>query len=448
MKNNYFFLLFCLFTSTTACAQNTIRAVKKIKINATIANGFAEKSGAENCTVNIENNTASDDKNILSFDGPSDAWSAQMDPQIAVGGNHVLQLNNGAAVVFNKQGELMQAVHLDCFTDSKFGIDPKVFYDIHNKYFGFSVYDYESKKDKKPIRFLLSKTNNPLGDWYRYNVPALDAVDGGSIGYGNKWLIYEYPTETKSVVLVMNAIEAKKGNVTNAYKFYASVGQPIFNQSNGKAYFIRTDMEHDKLVLHTIEEKDGAPIIKKLWAIENTSALQEMPPASAQKNAISKIASGDFNPKNAVMFNNSIWFCHAVNSEDFSAIEWMELNIKNGNIVQSGLISEVGTNFIHPTIGINNRGVVAIGFQETNENMYVSARCTYRMANDKLGTMRDIINIAEGNSAYKPLENKGTLPWGDYSGTIVDGDNGIDIWSAQTIMEDGKVKIIAFRIKL
>ena len=104
---------------------------------------------------------------------------------------------------------------------------------------------------------------------------------------------------------------------------------------------------------------------------------------------------------------------------------------------------------MQPTIAVNQRGDMAIGFQETNKNMYISTRMAYRLANDPVNETRNVINIEEGNSSYEHYDMKGNdLSWGDYSSTVVDGDNGIDFWSAQSYSKDNSVKINVFRLKL
>ncbi len=437
-------ILWCF--ATHSMAQNTFKHVEKFSIKPTNATAFGAVNGKE-CTVEIPNDVVRKD-DLLYFEGaPKDKSSGQVDPQVAASVNHVLALTNTSVAVFDKKGKLLKATDINCFTNSVWGIDPKVFYDRDNKYFGFAVHDYESKKEKKPMRFLLSKTDNPLDGWHKYTVPSSDALDGGSIGYGNKWLVYEYPTKKGAAVFVFNAQEAKAGKPITVYKFLTEVGQPIFNQDNGNTYFIRTDADNKKFILSTIGEKNGVPFIQRVWSTDNASEFTEGPPASAQKETASTLSSGDFNPKNAVIQNKSVWIAHAVKDGDYSAVEWFELSVKDGNILQNGLISAEGTHFIHPSIAVNKRGDMAIGFQEVNKNMFVSVRCAHRLAGDEKSSLRMYKEVVEGDSYFKTSDKDETQTWGDYSGTAVDGD-GINFWSAQTMMKDKAVKTIIFRLKL
>ena len=69
---------------------------------------------------------------------------------------------------------------------------------------------------------------------------------------------------------------------------------------------------------------------------------------------------------------------------------------------------------------------VLMGFQEVNSNSFISPRFAYRMAKDPKGTVRKIVKIGEGEAAT------GGAAWGDYSGSMIDGDNLMDLWSVQS----------------
>ena len=68
-----------------------------------------------------------------------------------------------------------------------------------------------------------------------------------------------------------------------------------------------------------------------------------------------------------------------------------------------------------------------IGFQETNADMFISPRMAYRLAKDAPGTVREIIRLGEGEGTTDGAS------WGDYSGSVVDGDNLKDLWTIQSI---------------
>ena len=70
------------------------------------------------------------------FNGSMDG-NRQVDPQIAVGGGYVMEGTNSGLLIFNKEGEFVQGVSQKCFNN---GIDPQLFFDIHNKVFVFDLW--------------------------------------------------------------------------------------------------------------------------------------------------------------------------------------------------------------------------------------------------------------------------------------------------------------------
>jgi hypothetical protein len=167
----------------------------------------------------------------------------------------------------------------------------------------------------------------------------------------------------------------------------------------------------------------------------------DYPPQSPQKGTSQKVSSGDRNPKNLVLQNEFIWFSQAVNCNGRSAVQWHQINAKNGQILQTGLIKSDTTNYIQTTIAVNKKNDVIIGFQEVNANSFVSPRFTYRMAKDAHGTVREIIHVGEGRGAADGEA------WGDYSGSIIDGDNLLDLWTIQSLAsEKGRGETVIVRV--
>jgi hypothetical protein len=445
--------LLIVFTIYTAIfcdcinAQSVVKHIAKYKVTPSIIKNAEDLITHDECTIAIENTIAKNEKtNVFSFDGTHLDEDAQIDPQIAVGANYVLHASNAGVIIYDKKGEIKTAQTLECFTQSLDCFDPKTFYDASNKYFGLAVWDGYNTKGSKPMKLCFSQTDNPMQAWNIYSLPASNATDGGSIGYGKKWIVYRYDDD---FVLLMNAQDSRLGKPTTIYKFNTVMGQPIYNQDDGKTYAIRIDKDNKKIILQTINEIKGVPIIAEIWRINNTSAYTDEPAFSAQRGTEILVSSGDFHPKNAVLQNNSIWFSHIVNNSKQSAIEWFQIDLKSGTILQKGLIANNNTNYIQPTIAVNKRGDMAIGFQETNANMAISIRAAYRLAGDKVNTTRKIIPIAEGDSPYNKKTNEDfKQAWGDYSGAIVDGYNGIDFWFAQSYMQQNKVSVKLFSLLL
>lgn len=375
-------------------------------------------------------------QDYLVFDGSMDG-NRQVDPQIAVGGGYVLHGTNAGLVIFNKKGEYVQGVSQKCFND---GIDPKMFFDMHNKVFVFDLWWYYDKPKRKPVNISVSETDNPTGAWNTYPISRVNEVDGGGIGYSKKWIGYSFPGGSERT-FVMRTAEAKAGKPATIYHFKGTLGHPVFGQDDtDDLYFFEID-KTDFVIRKITEGADGKPVCILVSRKPHKLKYINMPPQSPQKGVTQKVSSGDRNPKALVLQNGCIWFSQAVNCEGRSAIQWHQIKAKDGKIVQTGLIKNDQSNYIQTTLTVNKKEDVLIGFQQVDSTSFISPRFTFRNGKDKKGTTRDIISVGEGKGAAD-----GTA-WGDYSGSIIDGDNLMDLWTIQSIAnEKGKGETVIIKV--
>ena len=76
--------------------------------------------------------------------------------------------------------------------------------------------------------------------------------------------------------------------------------------------------------------------------------------------------------------------------------------------------------------------------------MYISPRMAFHSHKDKPGEVSKIIKLGEGKGATDGVA------WGDYSGSVVDGDNLLDLWTVQSITNTegrGETVIARYPIK-
>lgn len=379
------------------------------------------------CAQRVQGGNSRELNGYFQFDGSMDG-NRQVDPQIAVGGSYVFHGTNSGLIIYDKEGNYIDGVSQSCFNN---GIDPKLFYDANNKVFGFDLWNPWDEKKEKPVNIAVSRTNNPTKEWNIYPVPLPNGVDGGGIGYSNKWIGYSFPGgEENTFVMKMN--EVISGKPASAYHFKGTLGHPVLTQDKiDDLYFLK--ISRDNFIITKVTEgKNGSPNYEVVANKKHNLDYIDYPPRSPQKNTDQLTSSGDRNPKNLVLQSNHIWFSQAVNCKGKSAVQWHQLKL-DGTIVQTGLIYNKNTNYIQTTIAVNKNNDVLIGFQETNTNMYISPRFAFRKSNDPLGTTREIISMGEGKGFTDGVS------WGDYSGSAIDGDNLIDLWTIQSITdENGK----------
>ena len=359
----------------------------------------------------------------LVFDGADDG-NRQVDPQIAVGGGYVLHATNNGVIIYNKKGEFVQGVSQNCFNG---GIDPKLFYDTHNQMFGFDLWKYWDEEKKKPVNISISETNDPTGAWNTYPVSAPQGRDGGGIGFSRKWIGYTFPGGPEQS-FVLKSAEAKSGKPATIYHFPGNFGQPVATQdANDDLYFLKLTRANFEIT-RVYADADGAPVAETKAAKHNWLSFG-WPPQSPQKGTDKRTASGDRNPKNVVLQSDHLWFSQTINHNSRAAVRWHQITLE-GATVQSGLISDPKRSFIETTIAVNKQLDVLVGFQETGDDMFISPRVAFRKSSDPAGTLRETISLGEGKAATEGGA------WGDYSGSVVDGDNFLDLWSIQSIADE------------
>lgn len=362
--------------------------------------------------------------NIFMFDGSMDG-NRQVDPQIAVGNGYVFHGTNSGLIIYNKKGEFIQGVKQSAFNG---GIDPKVFFDIHNRVFGFDLWNPWDKAKKKPVNISVSATDNPTGAWNTYPVPAPGGRDGGGVGQSKKWLGYSFPGGPEQT-FVMKMSEIIAGKPATVYHFSTNLGQPVVTRDDIEDLYFLALTNKDIVISRISKTKDGSPevasVVRKPHGFKNFG----WPPKSPQKGTKQVTSSGDRNPKNVVLQNGHIWFSHAVNIDGRAGIQWHQFKL-DGTNVQSGSIAHPKNSYIQTTMAVNKYNDVLIGFQETGPDMFISPRCTLHKSGDPAGSTRKIISLGEGKGATDGVA------WGDYSGTVIDGDDLTTLWTIQSITDE------------
>jgi hypothetical protein len=372
---------------------------------------------------------------FLAFDGSMDG-NRQVDPQIAVGGGYVLHGTNSGLVIYDKSGRYVDGVPQSGFNG---GIDPKLFFDPHNRVFGFDLWNPWDKEKRKPVNISVSETSDPTGAWNTYPVPAPEGRDGGGIGFSKKWIGYSFPGGDDRT-FVMRIAEAKAGKPATVYHFTGSLGHPVATQDEVEdLYFVEVGRRNIRVVKVT-EGEDGRPRAVEAGSTPHGLTYNGFPPTSPQKGTEVRTASGDRNPKNLVLQSGHIWFSHAVDCDGRSAVQWHQITTE-GRIVQTGLLRGERTSYIQTTLAVNRNQDVLVGFQETNESMFISPRLAFRRAGDPAGTLREIVRLGEGRGATDGVA------WGDYSGSVADGDDLLDLWTIQSVAnEHGRGETVIVRV--
>ena len=192
---------------------------------------------------------------------------------------------NSGLIIYNKKGEFIQGVSQKCFNN---GIDPKMFFDVHNNVFVFDLWWYYDKPKVKPVNISVSETNNPLGAWNTYPVPAQNGVDGGGIGYSKKWIGYSFPGG-KERTFILKTAEAKAGQPATIYHFEGSLGHPVFGQDDTEALYFFEIARKEFIIRKIAEDEKGIPYAVVVSQQPHHLKFIEYPPQSPQKGTTQKV---------------------------------------------------------------------------------------------------------------------------------------------------------------
>jgi len=188
--------------------------------------------------------------------GPCDpsgfCWDAG-EPALAVGPSYIIETVNTVATVYNKSGTKLAQYDFSEFFGPK-GIscgDPRALYIASIERYAFSCTGFGTG----PMRFAISKTSNPTGEWYKYEAPNPEALDqdkivassdkfviagNGSSAENSEW-IYVYnlsevaagaskPTIVKLLTKKSNLYEAavEQSPTSNVYLVASYPGEPLY----------------------------------------------------------------------------------------------------------------------------------------------------------------------------------------------------------------------------
>lgn len=371
------------------------------------------------------------------FDGAQDG-NRQVDPQISVGGGFVFHGTNSGLIIYDKQGQYVDGVPQSEFND---GIDPKMGFCLNNRVHFFNLWNPWDKEKLKPVNVSVSESDDPRGAWNKYPIPAPAGVDGGGIGNSRKWIGYSFPGGNERT-FVLPMADAKAGKPVTVYHFAGSLGHPVFTQDPVDDLLF-VNLTTEEIIITTVSEgPKGTPIVKSVVRKTHPFLYFGRPPQSPMKGTEAKTASGDRHPKNLIVQSNHLWFSHTVNINGRAGVQWHQVRL-DGSFVQSGMVAHPTNSFIQTTLAVNKRSDVLVGFQETGPDMYISGRFAIRRSGDQARTLGPIRRLVEGTAATEGGA------WGDYSGSTVDGDNLLDLWTIQSFANDqGRGGTVIARVKL
>ena len=413
----------------------------------------------------------------------------------AVGPDDIVELINGRYAVYDKEtGAVVDSSSLnDFWSDAgvafrgSFAFDPRVLYDpFSERWFAVSV---DNSSNDNQVLVAVSDSADPTDGWTGFGVDSdsadlrwadyptlgLDA-DGlyvsanmfpipgrGASGLTNTILIVPKdelldpaPEAVAAIARVAGSPDPINGSIkghlldspaaasaANTIGFtllennpISDVGfavQPIVNLDNtGLPEPLMARLDGDTFKRSSISGDVDSPSLDTFDRFINVdffgarfSAEQPGPKQNLE------IANGSIFQTNLVQQGAAIWGAHSVDDGGRAAVRWFQIDAQTDEVLQEGLIADSDLEFYYPSIAVNERGDVVIGFSGSSENQFVSTYAVVGTTELGVTTFGEPMLLKEGVSDYEVTSGAGRNRWGDYSATVVDPEDPFTFWTFQ-----------------
>jgi hypothetical protein len=376
----------------------------------------------------------------------------------AVGSRHLMVVVNGEVRIQNRGGATLSAVTLDQFwsrVGSVSTFDPKVFYDPSvSRWFVVSCADAES--DASAVLIGVSRSDDPQGNWALYRIDADSNntywADYPSVGFNGKWITVAmnmFPNDPNASYggeflwafdkksLLNGPTQAPFTKLAEPSGF-TMLSATTFDDVEPTLYIIETFDDHT-LRLSTITGPVGGETLNVGAAMITSSFNWNVSGGHVgqQLGSSEKIDCGDTRMLSCVFRNGALWASHeiffpATGAPTRGSAQWWQLTV-NGGIVQQGLIDDPSgsASFPYPTLAVNQRNDMLIGYSRIAANQFASANYSFRNGTDPRNTLQGEQVLKAGEASYFKDFGSGRNRWGDYSATVVDPLNDQDLWTLQ-----------------
>ena len=401
----------------------------------------------------------------------------------AVGPNHLMVTLNTQVRIQQKNGNPILTTSLSSFWGDAGGLsgvfDPRVLYEPYSGRW-IAVACDDKQVSSSALLVGVSQTSDPTGNWYLYRLDADPAdllwADFPSVGFNRDWIVvqvnmYEHCGESSCSDTIDNDGDGKtdESGPFNRSQIYAfdrrdlHVGAParftFFSQSSiggtqvpaatydsslPEAFLLQNWNSSFQgsgfLRLYRISGPLGSETLTPIAFPSTPNPWDFGPPGDAdfapQLGSVRKIDTGDPRMHSVVYRNGTIWgaqmvYLPAGGAPTRTAVQWWQLTT-DGSVLQRGRIDDPsGGSFVaYPSIAVNRNNDALIGYSRFSAAQYASGNYAFRAAGDPPGTVQSDVALKAGEAPYYKVfrdQNR----WGDYSATVVDPINDVDMWTIQ-----------------
>jgi subtilisin-like proprotein convertase family protein len=388
----------------------------------------------------------------------------------AVGPNHLMVVHNTQIRIQTRAGATISTVSLDSFWSTvpgpwAFGggpntFDPKVLYDPYNNRWMFTV-TADAAETTSAVLIAVSLTSDPTGNWRLFRADAdwsnSTWADYPSIGFNKNWIVVTvnmfelppYQSFTGTHIYVFNKDSLYNSSTGSYTEFSDPLGATMapaitYDNTLETMYLVEDYDGHRQLRLSSLTGTPASPAYtpSNIYpTAPEAGAWKSYPPGRSdfapQLGSTRMIQTNDSRIQNVVYRNGSLWFAHTIflpgsGTPTYSAVQWWELD-PSGAIKQRGRVEDAAGQMFYafPSIAVNKNNDVLIGYSRFSSQQYASANYSFRAGTDPVNTLRADAILKAGSAPYDKDFGSGRNRWGDYSSTVVDPLNDLDMWTIQ-----------------
>jgi hypothetical protein len=412
-------------------------------------------------------------------------WTIPPDTHGAVGNDAVNRvmagLNNNYRIRNKSTGADVSTVSIETFwasTGATDVFDPRTIYDPYNDRWLLCAVSGAATVSSS-ILIGVSSGSDPGGTYFLYMFDA-DApsnnewADFPTLGFNKNWFVVSvnmFPNAggsfTEGRILVIDYPDLRTGPVTPTSTYITGITGGVggfcmhpattYSSTEGTEYLVSHMLSSTATYrLSTITGTPSAPVLT-IGAVKTRMGGEWVNPSgnilpqqclSSCPGSLLFLESSDAQVRGNVVFRpgfggspDGIWYAQTVGLPSggmtHTAVQWTKIDTA-GDFVQGGRVDDAtatstngGRWYAYPSISVNKFEDVLLGFSEFESDDFVDAGYTFHARTDPNDTMRDPIIFKEGEDYYEKTFGSGRNRWGDYSHTMVDPANDVDLWTIQ-----------------
>jgi uncharacterized repeat protein (TIGR01451 family) len=390
-----------------------------------------------------------------------DTTAIPPDTHGAVGPNHLMTVLNTQIRIQDRTGVALSTASMDGFWASlgnPRAFDPKILYDPYGGRWVFAA-SANGNTTSSAVLIGVSQTSDPTGMWNLFSVDA-DATnatwaDFTSVGFNKDWIVVNMNMFTvnagafrQSNIWVFTKASLYNNITPSApFKLFTETNTstlvPVMTYDATLATLYLVDVwnsPNGTLRISTITGALGAEIYTagtSFPTVTSANGWAVTGPDAPQLGSAQLIESGDRRMQSCSYRNAFLWCVHHIflpaASPTRTAVQWWQLTTA-GAIQQRGRIddSSGATFYLYPSIAVNANSDVLIGYSRSSASQYASANYSFRLSCNAANTLQSDALLKAGEGPYYKVglgsqKNR----WGDYSSTVVDPANDLDMWTIQ-----------------